>query len=229
MRSKHYFFLEKIPSQFLKICTHSLNTTVGVLAWCPSRDCGRRSCSGLGPHPPPFKSDPPHHGAYLLVVVVSVLYRLIIVVASWGGGGINRMIGRILLLLLLLLFLLLWLKLGSGLCFGRVTGVKGKWEKRRWWGMGSAGNKTVLLKPSDRYGAHKQCEKYWVMTSEWWCQTGWGVLSDEWWVTEIEWGVTEIEWGVMSDEKKNPNKALVSNMWFHYLTYHTTHALNIPM
>ena len=23
-------------------------------------------------------------------------------------------------------------------------------------------------------------EKYWVMTSEWWCQTGWGVLSDEW-------------------------------------------------
>ena len=36
------------------------------------------------------------------------------------------MIGRILLLLLLLLFLLLWLKLGSGLCFGRVIGVKGK-------------------------------------------------------------------------------------------------------
>ena len=58
------------------------------------------------------------------------------VVASWGGGGISCLIGCIfLLLLLLLLFLLLWLKLGSGLCFGRVTGVKeGKWEKRKWWG-----------------------------------------------------------------------------------------------
>ena len=26
--------------------------------------------------------------------------------------------------------------------------------------------------PSDWHGAHKQGEKYWVMTSEWWCQTG---------------------------------------------------------
>ena len=33
-------------------------------------------------------------------------------------------------LLLLLLFLLLWLKLGSGLCFRRVTGVKEGNEKR---------------------------------------------------------------------------------------------------
>ena len=29
-------------------------------------------------------------------------------------------------------------------------------------------------------------------------------MSDEWWVMEIE-------WGVMSYEKKNPNKALVSD------------------
>ena len=67
-----------------------------------------------------------------VLIYSSSPYWLVIVVASWGGGGINRMIGRILLLLLLLLFLLLWLKLGSGLCFGRVIGVKGKWEKRRW-------------------------------------------------------------------------------------------------
>ena len=36
--------------------------------------------------------------------------------------------------------------------------------------------------PSDRYGAHKQCEKYWVMASEWWYQT-----SRVFWVMEIEW------------------------------------------
>ena len=43
--------------------------------------------------------------------------------------------------------------------------------------------------PSDRYGAHKQCEKYWVMRNEWWHQTSrvFKVMSDEWWVMEIEW------------------------------------------
>ena len=44
--------------------------------------------------------------------------------------------------------------------------------------------------PSDRYGAHKQCEKYWVMTNEWWCQTG-----------RVFW-VISYEWQKLSDEKK---------------------------
>ena len=38
-----------------------------------------------------------------------------------------------------------------------------------------------------------------------------------------EWGVTEIEWGVMSDGKKNPNKALVTqNTTLSILTPHFT-------
>ena len=32
------------------------------------------------------------------------------------------------------------------------------------------GKKKATL--SDRYGVHKQCEKYWVMASKRWCQTG---------------------------------------------------------
>ena len=44
-------------------------------------------------------------------------------------------------LLLLLLFLLLWLKLGSGLCFGRITGVKEGNEKRE----NGGARKTTLL------------------------------------------------------------------------------------
>ena len=173
---------------------------VGVSVWCPSRDHVRRSCSGPGPHPPPFRFDLPHHDAYPLVVTVSILYQLvvvIVVITGWGGGGISRLIGRILLLLLLLLclllllllFLLLWLKLGSGLCFGRVTGVKvGKWEKRKWWG---PQNSFALTKW--QVWSPQTVKKYWVMTSEWWCQTGWGILSDEWWVTEIEWRVMSAE------------------------------------
>ena len=47
---------------------------------------------------------------------------------------------------------------------------------------------------SDRYGAHKYCEKYWVMEIEWWCQTGvvFKVMSDE--------------WRKLSDEKKKQTK-----------------------
>ena len=43
--------------------------------------------------------------------------------------------------------------------------------------------------PSDRYGAHKQCEKYWVMTSEWWCQTGrvfWVMSDGNWMIKKMD-------------------------------------------
>ena len=53
-------------------------------------------------------------------------------------------------------------------------------------------------------------EKYWVMTSEWWCQIGWGVLSDEWWVMGDEWWKLSEEWWVK--KKKDPNKAYLTNL-----------------
>ena len=77
-------------------------------------------------------------------------------------------------------FFLLLLSLGfviwSGFLF--FTGFGDTEEKKK--------KKTA---PTDRYGTHKQYEKYWVMTSEWWCQTDrvFWVMSDEWWMTEIEW------------------------------------------
>ena len=55
----------------------------------------------------------------------------------------------------------------------KVEGEKGNEKREGWWGWkSSAGNKIEVLWPSDRYRAHKQCEKYWVMTSEWWCEIG---------------------------------------------------------
>ena len=65
--------------------TYSLNMAVGVSVWCPSRDHVRRSCSGPGPHPPPFRFDLPHHDAYPLVVTVSILYQLVVVIVVITG------------------------------------------------------------------------------------------------------------------------------------------------
>ena len=60
------------------------------------------------------------HFVVVVVVVVAVDVFVIVVEARFG------------FVLLLLLFLLLWLKLGSGLFFGRVTGVKeGKMRKEK--------------------------------------------------------------------------------------------------
>ena len=94
--------------------------------------------------------------------------------------------------------------MGSGLCFGRVTGVKGKWEKRKWWGMDSAVRLNRKVWPIYKYRSHKKVEKlsdkklsevcqtdgyrklryfkWWVMNDEWWVMSGenW-VRSDEWW------------------------------------------------
>ena len=73
-----------------------------------------------------------------------------------------------------LLFIYFFFQLFFSTRFGEFGYLKGKKKKAT---------------PSDRYGAHKHCEKYWVMRNEWWRQTSrvFKVMSDEWRVMEIEW------------------------------------------